>query len=73
VIQGPALARNLRLAVAGKPLQPFRVPARTLALISCGDRYAAAAWGPLALRGAWIWRWKDRIDRRFVARYRFDT
>lgn len=73
VRQGPALARNLRLALAGRALQPFRAPARTLALISCGDRYAAASWGPLALRGAWLWRWKDRIDRRFVARYRVDT
>jgi selenide,water dikinase len=73
VRQGPALARNLRLALAGRSPEPFRAPARTLALISCGDRYAAASWGPLALRGAWIWRWKDRIDRRFVARYRFGT
>jgi selenide,water dikinase len=73
VRQGPALTRNLRLAISGKSPRPFRAPGRTLALISCGDRYAAASWGSLALRGAWIWRWKDRIDRRFVARYRFGT
>jgi selenide,water dikinase len=72
VRQGPVLARNLRRALAGGAPQPFRPPSRSLALISCGDRYAVAAWGRLALEGAWVWRWKDRIDRRFMERYRLE-
>jgi selenide,water dikinase len=70
VRQGPTLAGNLRLALAGAPPGPFRAPARALALISCGDRYAVASWASFALEGSWVWRCKDRIDRRFVQRYR---
>jgi len=70
VKQGPVLARNLRRALAGETPERFRSPLRSLALISCGDRYAVASWGEFALEGAWVWDWKDRIDRRFVERYR---
>jgi selenide,water dikinase len=73
VRQGPVLARNLRRALAGEAPEPFRSPSRSLALISCGDRYAVASWGRVAVGGAWVWRWKDRIDRRFVKRYRLGT
>jgi selenide,water dikinase len=73
VRQGPVLARNLRRALAGEAPEPFRSPSRSLALISCGNRYAVASWGGLAVKGAWVWRWKDRIDRRFVERYRLGT
>ena len=43
---------------------------RALALISCGRRYAIAEWGPIAWEGEWVWRWKDRIDRRWVDGFR---
>lgn len=67
---GPALANNLRRAALGQPLQPHWPPQYTLNLLSCGTGFAVASWGPLAAGGRWAWRWKDRIDRAFVQRYR---
>jgi selenide,water dikinase len=71
VRQGPPLAENLRRCLAGHRLEPYFPQPRALNLISTGNRYAVASWGPLCTAGAWVWRWKDRIDRKFMQRYRF--
>jgi selenide,water dikinase len=65
----PILVKNLRAALAGAPLVPFKTSPRYLALVSTGSRHAVGAWGGLSWEGGWTWQWKDRIDRRFVARY----
>jgi NADH dehydrogenase FAD-containing subunit len=67
---GPPLARNLRAFVTGQPLQRYVPPRRTLNLISGGARRAIVAWGGFTAEGRWAWWCKDRIDRRFIARYR---
>ncbi len=65
---GPPLASNLLAAHEGQPLKPHHPPAHTLNLISCGAGHAIASWGPLHAEGGWVWRWKDHIDRAFMAR-----
>jgi hypothetical protein len=41
-----------------------------LLLLGLGEEEAIAVWGPFAARGKWAWRWKQRIDRGWIARYR---
>lgn len=69
VRMGPVLAHNLRAALDGRPLKAYRPQRRKLVLLGTGDGSAIASWGPLAWEGRWVWRWKERIDRRFLARY----
>lgn len=70
---GPLLHENL-LAVLreGRPVSELTGQRRALALITSGDRHATLSYGPLVLSGRWLWRWKDRIDRRFVRKYAGD-
>lgn len=66
---GPVLARNLRALCRGDAPKPWTPQQRALYLISTGDERAVAAWGRWTWRGAWVWRWKDRIDRQFVGKW----
>ncbi len=69
VRQGPVLTENLRRAVAGRPLKPYRPQKRFLGLISTGDTYAVASRGNWSWEGRLLWTWKDWIDRRFMQRF----
>lgn len=67
VRQAPILLHNLRAALSGGEMWRYRPQRDYLKLISAGGKTAVAdKWG-LPLDGAWLWRWKDRIDRRFIA------
>jgi len=69
VRMGQPLADNLRRSLRGQALRPYRPQRRWLALISTGNRYAVASRGALGFAGAWVWRWKDHIDRTFMRRF----
>ncbi|MEO1677951.1 MAG: selenide, water dikinase SelD [Pseudomonadota bacterium] len=64
----PILAQNLEAVLAGGRRRPFRPQRDFLKLISLGAQEAVGDRSGLTLSGAWLWRWKDRIDRRFMNR-----
>ena len=70
VRQGPVLARNLRAVLGGgRPVS--YVPQRTfLSLLNTADGKALLRWHGVVSHSRFAWWLKDRIDRRFVARYR---
>ena len=69
VRQGPLLAENLRAACHGQALTDWQPPKHVLALIGTGDGQAIASRGAIGFSGKWVWKWKKRIDARFIARF----
>jgi len=66
---GPVLADNIRRSLTGRALRPFRPQRRALYLVSTGERYAVGTRNGITVAGAWVWRWKDWIDRRFMRKF----
>jgi selenide,water dikinase len=66
---GAVLADNLRRAVRGRRLRPWRPQRDALAILGLGGGAAIAWRNGIAVHGRFAWRWKDRIDRRWMAMY----
>ncbi|WP_101068066.1 selenide, water dikinase SelD [Roseovarius salinarum] len=66
----PVLYQNLRAALAGHTPRRFRPQRDFLKLVSMGGRQAVADKGGLGVHLPGLWHWKDRIDRRFMDRFR---
>lgn len=67
---GPPLAANLIATLEGRSLKAYHPQRRALYLISTGAQHAVASWGPWALAGDWLWNWKNKIDRAYLAQFR---
>ena len=65
----PVLLHNLKAAATARPLQPFHPQRDYLKLVSLGDKEAVADKFGLRSGGTWLWRLKDRIDRKFMAKF----
>ncbi len=71
VRQAPVLFENLRAALAGTGRMRRYSPQKDyLKLISLGEKSALADRGGFAPSGPLLWRWKDRIDRKFMEKFR---
>ncbi|WP_414728309.1 selenide, water dikinase SelD [Zhongshania aliphaticivorans] len=70
VRQGPVLFANLQRKLLGQPLKQHRPQKDFLSILALGGK-TAIAHRPLwpTLSGDWVWRWKDNIDRRFMAMF----
>jgi selenide, water dikinase len=66
---GPVLADNIRRALTGRTLRRFRPQRDAMYLVSTGERYAVGARNGITFASAWVWSWKDRIDRRFMRKF----
>ena len=66
---GAPLAANLRRAARGRPLRRWQPQSQALVILGLGDGRAIAWRNGIAVEGALVWRWKDRIDRRWMRMY----
>jgi pyridine nucleotide-disulfide oxidoreductase family protein len=66
---GPPLAANITRVLGSQPPLDWRPQRHALMLLACGRRHAIAARGGWVLKGDWVWRWKDAVDRGFVRRF----
>ncbi|MGE0436775.1 MAG: FAD-dependent oxidoreductase [Steroidobacteraceae bacterium] len=70
---GPVMARNLIASLTGAALISYSPRRRSLYLLALGNSRAVMSWGRFSAEGAWVWRWKDHIDRRFIQRYSIES
>lgn len=69
VREAPVLYRNLRAALTGGDMRPYRPQKDYLKLISLGSKSALVERHGVALSGSLMWQWKNRIDLRFMAKF----
>ncbi len=66
VREGPVLWENIGRLLKQQPLREYRPQSGFLSLLATGDGRAIGQYKGLAVHGRWVWKLKDRIDRRFM-------
>nr|WP_196158663.1 selenide, water dikinase SelD [Reinekea sp. G2M2-21] len=67
VRSAPFLRHNLTAAFTDQHMRPVRLQKDFLSLLALGDQRAVGMRNGFSFAGRWVWRWKDRIDRQFMA------
>ncbi len=73
VREGPVLWENLARQLQRQPLRTYEPQRDFLRLLNLGDGRALGQWRGRSVEGRWVWRWKDRIDRRFMQMFDVDA
>lgn len=70
VREGPVLCENLVRSLRGqKSLRRYKPQRKFLCLLVSGHHRALLSYGPISAEGKWVWRWKNKIDTEFMARF----
>ncbi len=69
VREGPVVAENIAALITGQPLRHYDPQFFFLALYMTGDGEAICSYMGASFTAEWVWRWKDSIDREFMARF----
>lgn len=67
---GSVLLHNLKARFSGGALKAYRPQRTYLKLISLGEQRAVADKGGVSLSGKRLWNWKNRIDQKFMEKFR---
>ncbi|MGI9297908.1 MAG: FAD-dependent oxidoreductase [Gammaproteobacteria bacterium] len=70
VRQAPVLAFNIAAFLSATPLRPWRPRRRFLSILNTADGRAVAGWGGFSASGAWVWKWKKYLDKKFMNLFR---
>lgn len=68
--QAPVLFENLLATLEGRALKKWKPRRRFLLILNLGEGVGLATWGPFHWKGRSAFWLKDRIDRRFLRKYR---
>ena len=69
VRHAPVLLENLQRFCRGSELKTFKPQKDFLTILAAGEKYAIANRGWLSVKGRWVWRWKNQIDKKFMNQF----